>query len=164
HWTRSAASRTACTAGRSRPIRTAMMAMTTSSSMSVNAPRSRPAGGAGERRRMTSSSPQCFAMTADDDSPLPPAAGLPEHGGIDVERNELHGPVAVQHVQPRPVRAAEAEQVHQAGPVLERRVVRDAEVVVVEAGIITLVVGQARPRLVVIRVEVALADQVRVAA
>src|SRR5262249_14181373 len=34
---RAAASRTFCTAGSSRPIRTAMMAMTTSSSISVNA-------------------------------------------------------------------------------------------------------------------------------
>src|SRR5262245_3452325 len=37
HFTRSAASRTFCTAGNSRPIRTAMMAITTSSSMRVNA-------------------------------------------------------------------------------------------------------------------------------
>src|SRR5215813_7156542 len=39
HCRRAAASRTACTAGSSRPIRTAMMAMTTSNSMSVNAGR-----------------------------------------------------------------------------------------------------------------------------
>src|SRR6266852_2925571 len=38
---RLAASRTCCTAGISRPIETAMMAMTTSSSMSVNARRGR---------------------------------------------------------------------------------------------------------------------------
>ena len=38
---RAAASRTFCTAGSSRPIRMAMMAMTTSSSMSVNAARPR---------------------------------------------------------------------------------------------------------------------------
>src|SRR5262245_36803105 len=38
---RLAASRTFCTAGRSRPIRMAMMAMTTSSSMSVKAARDR---------------------------------------------------------------------------------------------------------------------------
>src|SRR5438132_3556376 len=36
---RAAASRTFCTAGNNRPIRTAMMAMTTSSSMRVNADR-----------------------------------------------------------------------------------------------------------------------------
>src|SRR5262245_21560826 len=35
HWTRAAASRVRCTAGRSRPISTAMMAITTSSSMRV---------------------------------------------------------------------------------------------------------------------------------
>src|SRR5262249_40475334 len=35
HWARRAASRAACTAGRSRAIRTAMMAITTSSSISV---------------------------------------------------------------------------------------------------------------------------------
>src|SRR5437667_12692971 len=35
HWLRAAASRTFCTAGTSRPIRMAMMAITTSSSMSV---------------------------------------------------------------------------------------------------------------------------------
>src|SRR5262245_25177058 len=39
HWMRAAASRTFCTAGSSRPMRTAMMAMTTSSSISVNAER-----------------------------------------------------------------------------------------------------------------------------
>ena len=38
HFDRAAASRTFCTAGRSRPIRMAMMAMTTSNSISVNAP------------------------------------------------------------------------------------------------------------------------------
>src|SRR3954462_5081727 len=37
HFVRAAASRTFCTAGRSRPIRTAMIAITTSSSISVNA-------------------------------------------------------------------------------------------------------------------------------
>src|SRR4051812_16693972 len=36
HWTRRADSRAACTAGRSRPIRTAMTVMTTSSSIRVN--------------------------------------------------------------------------------------------------------------------------------
>ena len=36
HWARRAASRAACTAGSSRPMRTAMMAMTTSNSISVN--------------------------------------------------------------------------------------------------------------------------------
>ena len=41
HFMRAAASRTFCTAGRSRPIRMAMMAMTTSSSMSVNPERGR---------------------------------------------------------------------------------------------------------------------------
>src|ERR1700712_1980208 len=35
HWARRAASRAACTAGRSRAIRTAMIAITTSNSMSV---------------------------------------------------------------------------------------------------------------------------------
>ena len=35
HWVRRAASRAACTAGNSRAIRTAMMAITTSSSISV---------------------------------------------------------------------------------------------------------------------------------
>src|SRR5258708_6432845 len=35
HWMRAAASRTFCTAGRSRPISTAMMAMTTNNSSSV---------------------------------------------------------------------------------------------------------------------------------
>src|SRR5262245_58599327 len=35
HWVRAAASRTFCTAGRSRPIRMAMIAITTSSSISV---------------------------------------------------------------------------------------------------------------------------------
>src|SRR2546421_7179053 len=40
HWLRAAASRTFCTAGTSRPIRMAMMAMTTSSSISVK-PRER---------------------------------------------------------------------------------------------------------------------------
>src|SRR2546428_9343451 len=39
HFMRFAASRTFCTAGRSRPMRTAIMAITTSSSMSVNARR-----------------------------------------------------------------------------------------------------------------------------
>src|SRR5438132_13782430 len=39
HVTRLAASRTFCTAGSNRPISTAMMAITTSSSMSVNARR-----------------------------------------------------------------------------------------------------------------------------
>src|SRR5262245_1052529 len=39
HLVRAAASRTFWTAGRSRPIRTAMMAMTTSNSISVNAAR-----------------------------------------------------------------------------------------------------------------------------
>src|SRR3954454_2401729 len=39
HWMRAAASRTFCTAGSNRPIRTAMMAITTSSSISVNAER-----------------------------------------------------------------------------------------------------------------------------
>ena len=39
HWARAAASRTFWTAGRSRPIRMAMMAITTSSSISVNADR-----------------------------------------------------------------------------------------------------------------------------
>src|SRR3954464_4554217 len=39
HFMRAAASRTFCTAGSNSPIRTAMMAMTTSSSMSVNAER-----------------------------------------------------------------------------------------------------------------------------
>src|SRR4051812_45279547 len=41
HWARRAASRAAWTAGRSRAIRTAMMAMTTSSSISVNPLRGR---------------------------------------------------------------------------------------------------------------------------
>src|SRR5262245_38464205 len=36
HWIRAAASRTFCTAGSSKPIRTAMMAITTSSSINVN--------------------------------------------------------------------------------------------------------------------------------
>src|SRR5215210_7302776 len=40
HWARRAASRAACTAGRSRAINTAMIAMTTSNSISVN-PRGR---------------------------------------------------------------------------------------------------------------------------
>jgi hypothetical protein len=35
HWARRAASRAACTAGKSKAIKTAMMAMTTSSSISV---------------------------------------------------------------------------------------------------------------------------------
>src|SRR5262245_15966023 len=39
HWRRAAASRTFCTAGSSRPISTAMMAITTSSSINVNARR-----------------------------------------------------------------------------------------------------------------------------
>jgi len=39
HWARAAASRTFCTAGSSRPIRIAMIAMTTRSSISVNADR-----------------------------------------------------------------------------------------------------------------------------
>src|SRR5437764_15439979 len=39
HLARAAASRTFCTAGRSKPMSTAMMAMTTSSSISVNADR-----------------------------------------------------------------------------------------------------------------------------
>src|SRR5262249_48099356 len=39
HWMRAAASRTFCTAGSNRPIRTAMMAITTSSSIRVNAER-----------------------------------------------------------------------------------------------------------------------------
>jgi hypothetical protein len=37
HWVRAAASRTFCTAGKSNPIKMAMMAITTNSSMSVNA-------------------------------------------------------------------------------------------------------------------------------
>src|SRR5262249_30468667 len=37
HWARAAAARTFWTAGRSRPIRTAIMAITTSSSINVNA-------------------------------------------------------------------------------------------------------------------------------
>src|SRR5436305_10194138 len=41
HWMRAAASRTFCTAGTSRPIRMAMIAITTSNSMSVNARRER---------------------------------------------------------------------------------------------------------------------------
>src|SRR5947208_7346729 len=41
HLARAAASRTFCTAGRSRPIRIAMMAITTRSSISVNPGRSR---------------------------------------------------------------------------------------------------------------------------
>src|SRR5262249_4548298 len=41
HWMRAAASRTFWTAGRSRPMSTAMMAMTTSSSIRVNALRPR---------------------------------------------------------------------------------------------------------------------------
>src|SRR2546421_7082533 len=41
HLVRLAASRTFCTAGSKRPIRTAMMAMTTSNSISVNAERRR---------------------------------------------------------------------------------------------------------------------------
>src|SRR5207244_2062535 len=44
HWMRAAASRTFCTAGNSRPIRTAMMAITTSSSISVNADRRQAIG------------------------------------------------------------------------------------------------------------------------
>src|ERR671937_41447 len=44
HLSRLAASRTFCTAGRRRPIRTAMMAITTRSSMSVKAGRRRMAG------------------------------------------------------------------------------------------------------------------------
>ncbi len=39
HWARRAAYRAACTAGRSRAIKMAMIAMTTSSSMRVNARR-----------------------------------------------------------------------------------------------------------------------------
>src|SRR5262249_31388372 len=39
HWARAAASRTFCTAGTSKPMRMAMMAMTTSNSISVNARR-----------------------------------------------------------------------------------------------------------------------------
>jgi hypothetical protein len=39
---RAAASRIFCTAGSNRPIRMAMMAMTTSNSISVNADRARP--------------------------------------------------------------------------------------------------------------------------
>src|SRR3954464_9253891 len=39
HWTLAAASRTFCTAGSNRPMRMAMMAMTTSSSISVKPPR-----------------------------------------------------------------------------------------------------------------------------
>src|SRR3954467_7579277 len=45
HFTRAAASRTFWTAGSRRPIRMAMMAMTTKSSMSVKAGRGRAAGG-----------------------------------------------------------------------------------------------------------------------
>jgi hypothetical protein len=41
HWIRLAASRADCTAGRSKAIKTAMMAITTKSSMSVNADRCR---------------------------------------------------------------------------------------------------------------------------
>jgi len=41
HWVRKADSRTFCTAGTSRPINTAMMPMTMSNSMSVNADRGR---------------------------------------------------------------------------------------------------------------------------
>src|SRR5438067_13741184 len=47
HWVRAAASRTFWTAGRSRPIRTAMIAITTSSSISVNADRRRGGSTAG---------------------------------------------------------------------------------------------------------------------
>ena len=39
HCMRRAASRAACTAGRSKPIKTAMMAITTKSSINVNAER-----------------------------------------------------------------------------------------------------------------------------
>src|SRR6516165_9036091 len=39
HWVREAASRTFCTAGSKRPIKTAMMAITTSSSIKVKAVR-----------------------------------------------------------------------------------------------------------------------------
>ena len=41
HWARRAASRAACTAGSRRPIRTAMIAITTSNSIKVNAERGR---------------------------------------------------------------------------------------------------------------------------
>src|SRR5437773_1686126 len=41
HWARAAASRTFCTAGTSKPIKMAMMAMTTSSSINVNPERFR---------------------------------------------------------------------------------------------------------------------------
>src|SRR5262245_36105926 len=41
HWTRAAASRTFCTAGKSRPMRMAMIAITTKSSISVNPRRGR---------------------------------------------------------------------------------------------------------------------------
>src|SRR5262249_39479022 len=44
HWVRAAASRTFCTAGKSRPMSTAMMAITTSNSMRVNALRWEVAG------------------------------------------------------------------------------------------------------------------------
>src|SRR3569832_2278335 len=55
HWMRREASRAACTAGKSNPIRTAMMAMTTSNSMSVN-----PLGRAGRRVRGFMEEPQRF--------------------------------------------------------------------------------------------------------
>ena len=45
HLVRAAASRTFCTAGSKRPIRMAMIAMTTNSSISVNAERRRGIGG-----------------------------------------------------------------------------------------------------------------------
>jgi hypothetical protein len=57
HFARAAASRTFCTAGSRRPIRMAMMAMTTNSSMSVNPRRGRErtdmAAPRGERMRAT---------------------------------------------------------------------------------------------------------------
>jgi hypothetical protein len=51
HFIRAAASRTFCTAGNSNPMRIAMIAITTSSSMSVNPASARPAGRRERRTR-----------------------------------------------------------------------------------------------------------------
>src|SRR5688572_14843231 len=57
HFMRAAASRTFWTAGSNSPIRMAMIAMTTSNSISVNARRGMGVSGAGEARSQTNACP-----------------------------------------------------------------------------------------------------------
>src|SRR5207253_2303366 len=88
HCVRAAASRTFCTAGRSRPISTAMMAMTTSSSISVKACRR------DVRRRMLSS--KVRGVEAAQEDHLHPVVSILDdrlqyhnRGGVDGEGGGL---------------------------------------------------------------------------